>query len=178
MLLLLRTLLVSLVVLAVSEPYRRQNGLPLAAAGGRTHRVLVIDGSFSMAYKPGERSRFEAAKELATQILEKSPQGDAFTLLLMAAPPRVVVGNASFEIHQMRDEIASLPQLHTTADLPATLAVVRQVIENTARENPRLTSHEVYFFTDLQRASWAPHMTAAATAEFQRQSADWPNAQR
>jgi hypothetical protein len=169
LLLLVRILVVALVVLAVSEPYRAQNGVPLATAS-RTHRVLVIDASLSMAYKLGDHSRFEAAKELATQIVEKSPQGDAFTLVQMAAPPRVMVGNASFETHQVRDEIASLEQLHTTADLPATIAVVRHLIETAARNNPRLTSHEVYFFTDLQRATWAPALTAAALADFQRES--------
>ena len=44
--------------------------------------------------EPTDKTRFERAKELARQIVEESPQGDAFTLVLMSSPPRVVVGTA------------------------------------------------------------------------------------
>ena len=43
-----------------------------SVAGGRTHRVLVLDGSYSMAYKPTDKSRFEQAKELAARIVERA----------------------------------------------------------------------------------------------------------
>ncbi|MGA2031546.1 MAG: BatA domain-containing protein [Thermoguttaceae bacterium] len=169
LLLVLRTLLILLVVLAVAEPYAERFGL-VAASGARTHRVLVLDASYSMAYRQSDKSRFELAKETAARIVERSPQGDAFTLVLMAAPPRVVVGNASFEPGQMRTEIEGLDVLHTGADLPATVAAVRQLVETAQRDNPRLARHEVYFLSDLQRASWLPQATPSAWADFRRQS--------
>lgn len=86
LLLLVRTMIIVLVVLAVAQPFLDQIGLNLAP-GGRTLKVLVIDGSYSMAYKPTDKSRFERAKQLAAQIVEESTQGDCFMLLLMAAPP-------------------------------------------------------------------------------------------
>ena len=52
--------------------------------------MLVIDGSFSMGYRPGDKTRFERAKEIASRIVEESRQGDGFTLVLMSEPPRVV----------------------------------------------------------------------------------------
>lgn len=58
LLLLLRTLLVVLVVLAVAEPYTQRAGFAFTP-GGHVHRVLVFDGSYSMAYKPADKTLFD-----------------------------------------------------------------------------------------------------------------------
>ncbi len=60
LLLAVRTLLLVLVVLAVAELYLATDGRSLLP-GQRTHKVLVIAASFSMAYKRGQNSRFERA---------------------------------------------------------------------------------------------------------------------
>ncbi|MEN6449338.1 MAG: BatA domain-containing protein, partial [Thermoguttaceae bacterium] len=155
LLLLIRTLLIVLVVLAVAEPYLESKGLAFAP-GGRVHRMLVFDGSYSMAYKPGDKSRFDRAKELARRIVEESAEGDAFTLILMSSTPRVVVGTAALSPASILHEIDELQLPHAGADLPAAVATVRRLVENVGRENPRLVRHEVYFLTDLQRVTWAP----------------------
>ena len=169
LLLAVRTLLIALLVLAVAEPYAERLGLALAP-GERTHHVLVLDGSYSMAYKPTDKSRFERAKELAARIVDESPQGDAFTLILMATPPRVVVATPAFEASQIREEIENLEPLHTGADLPTTITAIAQLLDNARRENPRLQQHEVHFLTDLQRTTWAPNLGETAMAEFRRQA--------
>lgn len=168
LLLAVRTLLVVLVVLAVAEPYLERPLLSLAP-GGQTHRVLVLDGSFSMAYQSTGQSRFARAKELAREIVESAPAGDAFTLLLMASPPQVVVGTPSPAADEVAAEIEALRQPHTTADLVAAIPLVRKVIETAQRESPRLVRHEVYFLTGLQRAAWVPRLSKAARADHQRQ---------
>jgi hypothetical protein len=169
LLLALRTLLVVLLVLAVAEPYTERAGFAFGL-GGHVHRVLVLDGSYSMAYKPTEKTRFDRAKELARQIVEESPQGDAFTLVVMSSSPRVVVSTAALEPSGVIEEIDSLQLPQTTADLPAAIPAIRQLVENVARENPRIDRHEVYFLTDLQRLTWAPQLSESATAEFRRQT--------
>ena len=58
LLLLVRTLVIVLLVLAVADPYLESSGVLFVPGGPRTHRVLVLDGSYSMAYTPAERSRF------------------------------------------------------------------------------------------------------------------------
>ena len=133
LLLAIRTLLVVLVVLAVAEPYTERAGLALAA-GGHAHRVLVLDGSYSMDYRPTDKTRFQRAKELARQIVEESPQGDAFTLVLMSSPPRVVVAAPALEPGEIVREIDNLRPPQTTADLPATIGAIRQVVDAARRE--------------------------------------------
>ena len=137
LLLLIRTLIIVLIVLAAAEPFWESPNF-IFSSGGKTHRVLVLDGSFSMAYKPTEQSRFDRAKELARQIVEESRQGDGFSLVVMAAPPKVLVAAPAVERSEILREIADLPPPCATADLPATVAAVEQVLETAERENPRL----------------------------------------
>ena len=92
-LLAVRTALVLCVVLAMAKPFLEGAGA-VWFPGKRTHRILVLDGSFSMGYRTTDRDRFERAKEVAQAILHDSRKGDVASLLLMAAPPRVVVGEA------------------------------------------------------------------------------------
>lgn len=166
----IRTLLVALVVLAVAEPYLERPLLSLASSG-RTHRVLVLDGSFSMAYQPTDQTRFARAKEIAREIVESAPAGDGFTLLLMTSPPQVVVGVPAMAADEMVAEIEGLIQPHTTGDAATIVPRIRGVLEAAQRESPRLAHHEVYFLTDLQRAAWAPRGPKAALAEFHNQIA-------
>jgi hypothetical protein len=171
LLLLIRTLLIVLIVLAVAEPYLERPGLALAP-GGQTHRVLVLDGSYSMAYQPTDKSRFDKAKDFARQIVKNGPQGDGFTLVLMSSPPRVVVGTPAFEPSELLREIDNLQLPHTTADLPATVAALVSLLKNVQQDNPRLTRHEIYFLTDLQRVTWAQGASPDGRSEFLRQSAE------
>lgn len=164
LLLLVRTMLIVLIVLAVAEPFWERARL-ISASGEPTHRVIVIDGSYSMGYRPADKSRFERAKELAVRIVEESRPGDGFTLVLMSEPARVIVGTPVFEPRDFLQEIEGLTLPHTSADLPATLSHVEQLLIAARREFPRLTREEVYFLTDLGRVGWVP-----ATADLEPES--------
>jgi hypothetical protein len=164
LLLLVRTLVIAALVTAVAEPYF-EHAVPIFSPNGSTHHVLVIDSSYSMAYQTADRTRFERAKQWAERIVEQSPRGDGFTLVQMAAPPRVIVATPGLEKEPVRQEIQNLELLHTGADLGATLAEVRKVLETARRDSARLTRHEVCFLTDLQRGTWMPAVSDAAKAE-------------
>ncbi|MBL9124122.1 MAG: BatA domain-containing protein [Planctomycetaceae bacterium] len=159
-LLAVRTLVIALVVLALAEPFVERLGLS-ATGNQRTHKLLVLDASFSMGYKPTDKSRFERAQELAAQIVDEASAGDGFTLVLLANPPRVVVGSPSFEPREFKAEIANQHLLHAGSDLAATLQLVENVLSQTEREHPRLARQEVYFLSDLQRQAWLPAGGAA-----------------
>lgn len=169
LLLLVRTAIVVAVVLAVAEPLLQTTGL-IARTGQPTHKVLVVDASYSMAFKPTDRSRFERAKQLAEQIVDESSQGDAFTLVLMADPPQVIVGSPSFAPADFVNEIANLKLTHGGADLAATLVRVDEILQTAHREYPRLAQEQVFFLTDLGRTSWAPDLAKGPLDEFRERS--------
>src|SRR6478672_3020807 len=95
LLLAVRTLIITLVVLAVAEPYGQR--LLAGAAAGPSHIVIVIDGSYSMGYQASGGTNFAAAKRLADEIVAASHPGDAFTVILMASTPKLVVSSEVFD---------------------------------------------------------------------------------
>jgi hypothetical protein len=106
-LLAIRTAIIVCVVVAVAGPYwELLGGAP--AIGQPVHKILVIDGSYSMGYKPADKSRFELAKQFARDIVGRSSQGDGFSLVLMSAPPRVVVGTPAFVSDDVRTALAQI----------------------------------------------------------------------
>ena len=153
-------------VLAVAEPYL-EHAVPVFSPGGNTHRVLVIDSSYSMAYKAADRTRFEQAKEWAARIVEESPQGDAFTLVLMAArrgwswPRRPGKGADPRGDREPRAAAHRRRPAGHVGRGP-------QAARHGPPRQPRLTRQEVYFLSDLQRATWCrrdatrPRPTSAA----------------
>jgi hypothetical protein len=167
-LLAVRTLIVLLLVLAMVGGSREEwvdnlwkNIFPQAAGrslggGRRTHKILVLDGSFSMALKEGDTTCFDKARAAAAEILESSPSGDGFSVVLMAAPPRRIVADPSDDGGEVakvvRDPNLRLP--HGNADLPATLNAVRDMLTSSPS---RFLEKEVYFLTDLQHSTWMGH---------------------
>ena len=63
-------------MLAVAEPFLEQAGVKLGS-GERTHKVLVLDGSYSMAFKPSDKSRFDRAKDLVAGWSTKATRATA-----------------------------------------------------------------------------------------------------
>ncbi len=127
--------------------------------------MLVVDGSYSMDYKPTDKSRFERAKQLAEQIVDESSQGDAFTLVLMGDPSSVVVGTPAVEPGDFLEEIENLKLPHGGANLPEALEQVERICQSA--EASGLSRTEVYFLTDLGRNTWVPELAEAAAAEYQ-----------
>jgi hypothetical protein len=149
LLLAIRTLVVLLVVWAMAKPFLESFGAVIA--GSRTHRVLVLDASLSMGYTSAEQSRFDQAKALAAQLVKDSRRGDAISVILMGDPPRVVIGDPSPNLGEVRKEIDELSLSHGGTDLAATFQAVDRVLDVSS-----IAQKEVVFLTDLQAASWRP----------------------
>jgi len=155
LLLALRAVLIGCVAVAAAGPFRQSAGVGVAA-GQRTDRILVIDASWSMAYRPENdgQTRFDRAKRLATSIVQQSRQGDGFSLILMADRPRTIVRGPVFDAGAVRQEIARLRRLDGGGDVLATLAQVEAMATESARAFPHLAHREVYWLTDLGATSW------------------------
>ncbi len=149
LLLAIRCLLVLMVVAAMAKPFLESFGNVIP--GRRTHRVLVVDASMSMAAKGAGATRFERAKAVAAQLVKDSRRGDAISLVTMGDPPRVVVGDPSPNLEEVRREVGELAQGAGGVDLEATLEAVDRVLEAST-----IAQKEVVFLSDLQAASWRP----------------------
>jgi hypothetical protein len=121
------------------------------AGGKRTHKILVVDGSFSMAAKAGDSNAFERARTMAKRVVSESPRGDGFSVVLMSAAPRRIVPEPAEDQGKVTKEIDGLRMPHGNADLVATL----NTVENMLRTSPdKFDEREVYFLTDVQKSTW------------------------
>ncbi|MFO0928731.1 MAG: BatA domain-containing protein [Gemmataceae bacterium] len=163
LLLVVRCLVLLLLVLAMASvtPWAEavwrwanpEGGKGVVAASTRTHRIVVVDGSFSMAVKSGESTAFARARQMAEKIVEDGAGVDGFSLVLMAAPPRRIVPEPSEDARKVTAEVRNLRLTHGNADLAGTLATVAGLLKASPG---KYAAKEVYFVTDLQRSSWVP----------------------
>src|SRR5439155_7979375 len=141
-------------------------GAVRAAAGSRrTHKVIVLDGAFSMATRAGDTNFVERARATATRLVQTSPAGDGFSVVLMAAPPRRVVPEPSDDAGKVADEIHALRLPHGNADLAGTFAAVEDLVR---RSPSKFEEREVYFFTDLQRSTWTARQSGNPAETLQK----------
>ncbi len=127
-----------------------------ATSSQRTYKILVIDGSLSMATRTGEQSCFEKAIGLAEQIVQTSPES-GFSVVLMTAPAQTIVPGPSDDGAKVEAEIGKLRLPHGNADLASTLRTVEGLLQQPLG---RYDHKEVYFLTDLQKSTWIAPQSA------------------
>lgn len=151
-----RMLILILLAIALADPITTRFGgsLTSGGSGGDTHNVLVLDASYSMNYRPEESTRFEQAQGIASELVRQSKQGDGFTLIQLANPPRVVVRDPVFDPESMEAEVARLKRTDGDADLEATLAEIERVLDRARERDVRLRREKVCFVTDLGSNTW------------------------
>jgi hypothetical protein len=161
-LLIVRTALVASIVLAMASvtgwAEKLWQTVAPGAAGfgggrvGRTHLILVLDGSLSMgAIQPGGKTCFEKARDLASKLIEEMQSGDGVSILLMKDTPVWIVGEASQDKRKLLKELNAVRLPHGNSGVPAMLnALAAKLHEGEGRFDAR----EIYFLTDLQQATW------------------------
>ncbi len=152
LILLLRTLAILLLVLLVARP--QFSGTTFAMS--RTHHIVCVDDSASMAHRGGAGDAFESAGQAVQNLasrLANSRSGDLFTLL--------------------RASRASRPELSAVAITPALPSRVREILagwqigdtvldpgnllaeaSRRAAESEDAGSAEFYVVTDLRKRDW------------------------
>ncbi len=170
-----RTLAVLLLALAVAEPFVERLGLSFAP-GERTHRLIVLDGSYSMDFQPADASRFDRAKALARSIVEASNEGDGFSLVLLGQPPEAVVSTPVYAAESFLEVLQDLEHPQAGGDLAATMLRVDELLKQSRREHPKLQREEIYMVTDLGVQTWSPRFaTPEAESEFRQRMASLAN---
>ena len=123
----------------------------VAQRGGRTHHILVLDGSLSMNLMSDGKTLFDRDRQMAIDKVKESPQGDGFSVLLMKDNPVWIVGEASHDGRKVIREIEQVRASHGNGSVPSMLNMVAAKVSEGASRFP---VQNVYFFTDLQRSTW------------------------
>lgn len=137
----------------------------IAASNRRTHKIIVMDGSFSMGTRIGDRTAFEHARARALQILQSAPGGDGFSVVLMSSPAQRIVPEPSDDPSRVAEQVRAVRLPHGNADLAGALLAVEDMLK---RSPAKFDAREVYFLTDMQKSTWAGKADSKLPAIFQR----------
>jgi hypothetical protein len=169
-----RMLLIALIVLAMASvmPWMEESvwarfwpeGVGFTRFNvGRTHKVLVLDNSLSMGLKDeAGLSCFERARELAIKIVNQSPRGDGFSVLVMRESPTWAIAEPSQDPAKVVRELKSLQQADGNSSVPQTINAVAALV---AEAPGFFDTREVYFLTDMQRSSWITEAPTDSTKD-------------
>jgi hypothetical protein len=158
-----RMLLIALIVLAMASVMPWMEEMVWARvwpegwgftrlSGGRTHKILVLDNSMSMGLKDEAGvSCFERARDLAIRIVNGSPRGDGFSVLVMKESPYWLITEPSQDPAKVVRELKALRGADGNSSVPQTINAVAALL---AEAPGFFDTREVYFLTDMQRASW------------------------
>jgi len=154
---------------------------PVAAKTGRTHRILVIDGSFSMGRQFDDGNGFDRAKATAKEIVQSSAPGDGFSLILLSSPAQPIVPGPSDNSNNVVHEIDELKLPHGNSDLPGGLVLLDKMV---SQPLGKYHQREVYVLTDLQKTFFQgavlknPNLPAPAESSAKSAEADpWQRVQ-
>ena len=160
LLLLLRTAILLLLVLALARPFLEDSSIFTQATKTNRQIVLMIDRSFSMGHRPGtELSSLDRAKEAVSEILRHYARaGDQLQLYLVDETaeaqyrdPKTLDGGTKEEV--LRD-LADLEPSSFATDMARSIRTVLQSLEE---EEPAESGGrtEIFLLTDMQRGAWA-----------------------
>ena len=132
------TLFIASRALAGSSPVMGDQEAPVAA-------TLVIDTSPRMQYRQENKTRLEAAQEMAQWLLRQLPADSEVAIVDSRA------GSGAFAID--RASAAKAVERLTTAGTPRPLVEVIESAVQLIKQKPQ-TRKEVYVFSDLTTAAW------------------------
>lgn len=169
-LLMLRTLVLTLLVLAMARPHFESSDGVLTD-GQPTHRVIVVDSSFSMRYvensvdfaadldgRRTDGTRFDRARDTIRRLVESGRRGDAWNVVRIAgSEPFGIINQPAFDSQAVLDEMENLSPTDSAGDLIRAFETVAQMLKLA----PELPRKEVIFVSDLQAAMWAPEAAAS-----------------
>jgi len=147
LLLILRTLLIILAVLAFSRP-TVTGSLPLLASSSRASVVILIDNSASMEANDQSGQRFRRAQDAARNVIGMLQEGDEVCVLPLAARDQLRSVGFTRTFAEAESEIDRVKLSESNADVPTTLRSLNSLFEEAAHPH-----HEVYVISDAQRST-------------------------
>jgi len=149
LLLALRCLAVALIALAMSRPTLTAAGAKWFGAREQVGTVVALDGSFSMAYRPGVGSRFDHALEIVRDTKAVFNPGDPMSLIVMGNRPRVLLRSTGYDDRRLEKDLKEITPLAEPLNLETSLDMIATLVQET-----RAPVREVYLVTDAQAVTW------------------------
>jgi len=149
LLLVLRIGLISLVALALARPWISGRWLGGIVSTQSRDVVLVMDGSYSMAWEGKAITPQTASQQLARQFLKDLLPGDSVQVIDTRELPHVMLPEMTRDTYRVRQALDDLPLPAGSSDLAGAVNRATQLLA--AGTN---LQREVVVFTDMQSLGW------------------------
>lgn len=144
LLLITRTLIIILLVLAFSRP-TILNEWAVAGERMKSSIVIILDNSYSMSYKGVGGRYFDIAKGQALKILDSLRTGDDAEIILMSDHPEVLFPNLTTDIQQLKLSIINSEVSDKTTSLLPSISRAVEVLAQSSNPLKR-----IYLISDLK----------------------------
>ena len=133
--------------------------------------VLLLDDSYSMDARSGDRTRLDAARDAALAIAESAAPGSDVTVIRTGSEPRPLPGGASVSIKPIRERLLDATAAFGPSDIAA--ALDEAVAAAAGGRQPR---REIVVVGDFQVADWEPIRSDTETWARRLTTSDLPPA--
>jgi hypothetical protein len=157
-----RCLLIALLALALARPSLQSSGL-LGNADTPVAAVFLFESSPRLEYKHENKTRIEAAREIADWLLTQLPPESDVSIMETSR----IVGDYAPDLLVAKQRIESLKVHPNQQPLIDVIESSLQLL----RSNTNKERRELYLFTDLAKSSW-PERNAERLAELQKKYAE------
>ncbi len=144
LLLILRTLLIILIVLAFARP-TIESKLPVFKSYSKTSAVILLDNSFSMDVSDELGNRFFQAKKIAGEILNRFGDGDEAALIPLAGELNRNDYSMTRNLELVRERLNNTNLSATRSDLKSGIRLASSLLGESANLNK-----DIYIISDGQ----------------------------
>ncbi len=134
-----RALAVAALALLGASPLVRCSRLSVERSSGASMALaIVLDDSMSMrAPASGGRTRFERAKDAASDLLAGAREGDAVAIVLAGAPPRVGLA-ATTDLAAARAALDTVAPSDRATDLDGAITIAQSLVDKLPQVDKRV----------------------------------------
>jgi len=150
LLLILRTLIILLIVLAFARPALKGPFVTGVGAHAKTTVAILLDNSMSMSRETPRGSVFQQAKDRALEVVDLLKEGDEAFLILFSDTFTPITPEATHNFPRLRRLIQEARLSNRGTDLRKALLDTYDLLKDTQNLNK-----EIYLLTDMQQSAWA-----------------------
>ncbi len=149
-LLILRTLILLLLVIAFARPTWRSGSQPSIEAHERTSLILIIDCSMSTAYQGGQGLILERIKLKAAEIIQHLKDGDEAILITSPGTDEQQNQEFSRQFSEIRSRIQRLTSAYSPSDIRERMELAAELMKKAKNPN-----REIIVLSDMQKNAFA-----------------------
>ncbi len=149
LLLILRCAVILLLALSLARPTITASGAKWFGGEARIGAVIAIDASYSMAHRPGQRSRFDHALQIVEVVESTLEPGDTISLVLMGQKSHILLRNVTYNEGRFKEALAEAAPLPEGLNLDVCLDELAELVREM-----KAPVRECYCITDAQTVTW------------------------